>query len=114
MSSSDSGRASGSARAAARRSSSVMASKRLQSIAGRINHDLLVKQNAVLAYAGTSYGAGMFALQPPEIAKQLLEGHPARGGQPGPYALLEPAARNGPRGSMQVTAVVVGRQGAAR
>lgn len=89
--------------------------KRLQAIAGRINHDLLLKRNAVLAYGGTTYGAGMYVLQPPELAKRLLEGHPAPAGRGhGPYSLLEPAGGGNGNGSMQVTAVVATRGGRVR
>lgn len=88
--------------------------KRLQNISQQINRDLVLKRNAVLSYSGAAYGGGMYALQPPELARRLLENHPAeKGGAAsphGPYDLLAPASGgNAAAGHMQVTAAVATR-----
>lgn len=91
--------------------------RRLLVVAQRINRDLALKRNAVLSYGGAAYGAGMYALQPPEFARALIERLSQRLGhghaQLGPYALLAPEAQ-GARGHFQVTAVVATRGGRSR
>ncbi|WP_420138154.1 hypothetical protein [Sphingomonas sp.] len=92
--------------------------KRLQAITQRINRDLMLKRNAVLAYSGAAYGAVMYGLQPPELAQRLLQGDPGHAGSTAPaqdpYALLAPGGSNGPAGHMQVTAVVATRGSRSR
>lgn len=85
--------------------------KRLQAISREINRDLILKGNSALAYGGSAYGAGLYALQPPDLARQLLDQSappPAATSTPGPYSLLAPVgACSRPAGHMQITAVVV-------
>ncbi len=86
--------------------------KRLSKIAVQINHDLALRRNAVLSCGGAAYGAGLYTLQPPDLARRLLENKPPQGaGAPqGSYDLLAAAGGgNAAAGHMQVTAAVAAR-----